>query len=206
MRAPHSPRPSIRPVVAVGIAVLAVLLIAPVAVLAHAELATATPADKSTVSGSPAEIVMTFTEPLAPANSSLKLVDAANNVIVEGSTVDPADARTMHLPIPATLAPGTYTVRWTTKSAIDGDLDHGTTTFTVAAATSSEPSSSGGAVSSIAPASVPAAATSSAATPSAAPATPATSTGDAVIPVVVALIVLAGLGLWLIRGRSRRAR
>jgi hypothetical protein len=151
---------------------------------------------------------MTFTEPVAPANSSIKLVDSSNTVVVEGSTVDTGDAKTMRLALPSTLTPGAYTVRWTTKSALDGDLDHGTTTFTLSAATSSAPSaapSQPAPSASTAPASAAVSAVPSPA-PSAPPATPATSTTDAVIPVIVVLIALAALGLWFMRGRSRGAR
>jgi hypothetical protein len=40
-------------------------------------------------------------------------------------------------------------------------------------------------------------------TPSGDTGTP-TSTGDAVIPVIAALVILGAFGLWLLRGRSRR--
>jgi hypothetical protein len=33
---------------------------------------------------------------------------------------------------------------------------------------------------------------------------PPTSAGDAVIPVLAALVILGAFGLWLLRGRSRR--
>jgi methionine-rich copper-binding protein CopC len=177
-------------------------------VVAHAELDTATPADKSTVQGSPAEIVMTFTEPLKPANSSIKLVDASGVVIVQGSTVDASDPKTMRLDLPTVLAPATYTVRWTTASALDGDLDHGTTTFTVTAAPATSPS----AVASrpVPSASIAPSTGAVSAAPSPAPSTPpttqTTSTTDAVIPIVVVLVALAALALWFIRGRSRGIR
>jgi methionine-rich copper-binding protein CopC len=196
----------------VGFAVVAglvtALLIAATVALGHAELATVTPADKSTVTAPLAEIVMTFTEPVAPANSSIKLVDSSNKVVVDGSTVDAGDAKTMRLAVPSALPPGAYTVRWTTKSALDGDLYHGTTAFTLNAAPSVPPPSPPSASPSAAAASAsaaPSASSSIAPAPSAsaAPAIPASSTGDAVIPVVVALIVLAGLGLWLLRSRAR---
>jgi methionine-rich copper-binding protein CopC len=187
--------------------VLFAALLAPATVIGHAELDTVTPADKSTVQSPPTEIVMTFTEPVDPKKSSIKLVDAGGTVIDQGSIVDSANPKLMRLPIAGDLGPAAYTVRWTTASALDGDLDHGTTTFTVAAAPSVAPSPSANATS--APS-----ASQSAVPPSAAPSpspsspstTPATSTSDAVIPVVVALIVLAGLGLWLLRGRSRASR
>src|SRR6185295_12063135 len=78
------------------------LILVPSAVLGHAELDTASPADKSTVTGSPPELVFTFTE-----------------------AVDPRQP------------PGKYPVRWTTASAVDGDIAHGTPTFTIVAATPS---------------------------------------------------------------------
>ena len=196
--------------IVIGLLLLLSALPAAIA-LGHAELDTATPKDKATVNGPLAEVVMTFTEPVKPANSSLKLVDSGGKVVVEGSTVDASDAKTMHLALPATLPAGTYTVRWTTASALDGDLDHGTTTFTLNAAPSvapsappttlpSEAAASPSTAASVAPSVAPSP------SPSSPPTSPATSTSDAVIPVVVALIVLAGLGLWLLRGRSRSVR
>src|SRR6476469_1078222 len=51
-----------------------VLLLAPDAVLAHAELDTPTPADGETVTGSPPLVGATYTETLDPDGSSLILV------------------------------------------------------------------------------------------------------------------------------------
>jgi methionine-rich copper-binding protein CopC len=202
------PSRSTRIVLTLGIGVLAGMLLCPATALGHAELDTATPADKATVEGTPSEIVMTFTEPVDPAKSSIKLVDAGGTVIAEGSTVDASDAKTMRLALTASLAPATYTVRWTTASALDGDLDHGTTTFTVAAAASEEPTASASETaaspSTAAATSEPSVAPSTA--PSVPPTAPAASASDAVIPVVIALLVLVGLGLWLMLGRSRGTR
>jgi methionine-rich copper-binding protein CopC len=184
------------------------LLIAATAAFGHAELATVTPADKSTVQGSPTEIVMTFVQNLDPAKSSIVVVDSANKVVVKGGTVPAGQKREMDLAITTPLAAGTYTIRWTTISTEDGETARGTTTFTVAEAASVAPSAapSASAVApstppSIAPSTVPSVAASAA--PSSSPATPATSTTDAVIPVVIAVIVLAGLGAWLLRSRAR---
>jgi methionine-rich copper-binding protein CopC len=191
------------------VAGLVTALLVPAIALAHAELDKATPADKSTVQGSPTEILMTFTEAVDPAKSSIKLVDASGAVVADGSTVSSGNPKLIRLAISTVLAPATYTVRWTTASAVDGDLDHGTTTFTVAAAASlapsastapSAPTASSSAAPSVAPPSV---APSVAPSPSSPPTTPATSTNDAVIPIIVALILLIGLGAWLLRSRAR---
>ena len=181
------------------------LLLAPGAVLGHAELDTATPADKSSVPP-PTEVVLTFTETLDPSKSSIKLADAGGQIVAEGSTVDTGNTKTMRLVTP-NLAAGAYTVRWISASAQDGDLDHGTTTFTVTAAASPSPSAAPSADASVQPSAAEStsatAAPSDAPSPSAPPTTPATSTSDAIIPIVVVLVVLAGLGVWLLRGRGR---
>jgi methionine-rich copper-binding protein CopC len=206
MRSLHPPRPPIRPALALGVAIVAFLLVAPIAVLGHAELAAITPADQSSVS-TVSEIDITFTEPLDPAKSSIRLVNLSGAVVAEGGTVDATKPTVMRLFLTTPLPLGTYTVRWTSASALDGDLDHGTTSFTAGAqgpipgtAAPTDASASPSIATSSVPSAVPSAA------PSAPPATPAASTSDAVIPVVVALIVLVALGLWLMRGRSRGAR
>ena len=150
---------------------------------------------------------LTFTETLDPSKSSIKLADAGGQIVAQGSTVDSGDTKTMRLVTP-NLAAGTYTVRWISASAQDGDLDHGETTFTVIAATPPPPSDAPSAEASVEPlgcrvAVAPTAAPSVAPSPSAPPTTPATSTSDAIIPIVVVLVVLAGLGFWLLRGRAR---
>jgi len=185
------------------------LILVPSAVLGHAELDTASPADKSTVTGSPPEIVFTFTEAVDPRKSSLKLVDAGGAIVADGSTVDASDAKKMHLVVP-TQPPGKYTVRWTTASAVDGDIAHGTTTFTIVAATPS-PSLAASPSATASESAAPSVSASPSAAPAASPSpspsggggTP-TSASDAVIPVIAALILLGALGLWLLRSRSRR--
>jgi methionine-rich copper-binding protein CopC len=191
--------------------VLALLVVAPVA-LGHAQLATVDPADKSTVQGSPTEIVMTFTQNLDPSKSSIRVVNAGGAVVAQGGTVPSGSPREMDLALTNPLDPGKYTIRWTTFSSEDQEQARGTTTFTVVAAPpSATPAPSlATAAPSAPPSSSPSVAPSIppvvSAPPSSPPTTPATSTSDAVIPVVLALIVLAGLGLWLLRGRSRSSR
>jgi methionine-rich copper-binding protein CopC len=189
------------------LAAVSLLSIAP-AVLAHAELATITPADKSTVPA-PTTIVATFTEDLDASGSKLVLVDAGGKVVAQGGAVDATDKKKLRLDLSSTaLAPGAYTVRWTSKSADDGDLDRNMTTFTVVPASPSPSAAPSVAVSPSAEASAsiaPSVETAASPSPTGESGTPASSTSDAVIPIVVVLVVLALLGLWLLRGRSRRA-
>ncbi len=189
---------------AIGVAMLIASLALPAAVSAHAELDTVTPADNATVQGSPTEVVMTFTQNLDPAKSSIRVVDAGGTVVVQGGTVPSGSPRELDLALASPLGPGVYTIRWISFSSEDDERDSGTTTFTVVAAPSptpvpsatSAPAESATPAPSIAPASV-------APSPSAPPTSPTASTSDAVIPIVVALVVLVGLGLWLARGRAR---
>lgn len=161
---------------------------------------TAEPAHGATLAGSPAEIVMTFTQNLDPARSSIRVVDAAGTAVAEGGRVDPGDdVRTMRLALTTPLAPGTYSVRWTSFSAEDSEQQRGTTTFTIVAATPAPtvaPSAGAGAAATTTP---PAPSPS----PSPSPSSSAASTADVLIPIVAVLVVLAGPGLWLLRGRSR---
>jgi methionine-rich copper-binding protein CopC len=209
----HRPR---RSVAAVAIAWLG-LLIAPGVALAHAELDTVTPKDKGTVPA-PTQIVMTFTENLNPSGSNIRLVDASNAVIAQGGTVDPSTPKQMTLDLSATpLAPGAYTIRWTSTSALDGDVARGTTTFTATAATAppaspsaapSAPSAEPSVADSPSPAASPTGISSDAPVASGSDTSGgsgSTSGTDAIVPIVVGVAVLGGLGWWLLRGRSRSA-
>jgi len=180
-------------------------LAAPSAVLGHAELDTMTPATGSTVTAAPAQIVATFTEPLDPAKSSLVLVTSGGAQVASGGVVAADDAKKMTLALPS-LAAGAYEIRWTTASALDGDLDRGTTTFTYApAAPSASPSSAASAtpVASAAATPSPSIAATVAPSPSGTGQPASASTSDLIIPIVVAVILIAGLGYWLLRGRAR---
>ena len=115
------------------LASLAVLLLAPGSVAAHAELDVATPADGETVEGSPPEVSGTFTQDMEPDGSSLQLRDEAGDVIATGG-VDPDDPRRMTITDLPELDPGEYEVRWTTLSAEDDELARDRWTFTVVAA------------------------------------------------------------------------
>jgi methionine-rich copper-binding protein CopC len=188
----------------IAVALLATLGL-PATVLGHAELDTISPADRATVAGSPAAIVLTFSQDLDPAKSSIRVVDAAGAVVVQGGTVPAGKPRELDLAITTPLPPGAYEIRWTSFSSEDGEQDRGVTSFTVTAAPSPSPTPAPTATpASVVPSVAPSpTAPSVAPAPSAPPATPATSTSDALIPIVVVLLVLAGLGAWLLRGRSR---
>ena len=173
----------------------------PLAASAHAEFVSSIPADKSTVSGTPAEMVLTFNASLDPKKSSIILLDSSSSQVAKAG-VDPADDKVMRL-TPPTLQAGAYEIDWTSV-ALDGDLLRGKVAFTVTAAApspSAAPTANPSAAASASPP-VSAAPTSS---PAASPApTPTTASGaDVVVPVLVAIVLTAVLGAWLLRGRMR---
>jgi methionine-rich copper-binding protein CopC len=184
--------------------VVLVVLAVPAAVAAHAELETVSPADGTTVTVAPSEIVMTFSEALDPAKSSIVLAEVGGSPLLSGGVVDPADATRMTLATPD-LAAGEYEIRWTSASAEDGDIDRGTTHFTYAPPPPS-PSATASTAPSVAPS--PSVASSPSAAPSPSPSaagTPAASSTDILLPIVAALAVVVLLGTWLLRNRARGA-
>ncbi|MDR7599315.1 MAG: copper resistance protein CopC [Armatimonadota bacterium] len=123
---------------------LACLLVATTAgpALAHAVLQTSTPAHGASLDTPPAEVVLTFTEPVHPQASSAQVVDAAGRVVSEGFEVVP-DGRTVRVKV-GRLDRGTYTVRWKVLSRLDGHVTEGRVSFGVGVAPAPAPLASQG--------------------------------------------------------------
>ncbi len=198
-------------------ALLALVVAAPV--LAHAELVTSDPADRAVLATPPTMVTVTFSEAIDPERSRFRLVGPDGAVGVGRVADDPAVLVLAGLD----LGPGTYEIQWTAASD-DGHIERGKLRFTVAVPASAPPSpaptttsapstsasaapGSPGAPSAPAPSAPPPSAAASP-TLTAAPAEPAGgaagSAGDMLLPVVVAVVVVAGVGLFVLR-RSRRA-
>ena len=112
------------------VAALAALLV-PGLVLAHAELDTPTPADKSTVTTPVTEVSGTFIQRMKADGSTLVVKLVGGGTVAEGG-VDPADDKRMVATPTSPLGSGSYQVEWTTNSAEDNEVARGTWTFTVA--------------------------------------------------------------------------
>ena len=177
---------------------LLVAALFPATVLAHAELESSDPADGAVVEGTPDSIVMTFTEQLDASKSSSTLHDPSGTKVADGvvsgatMTIDPPE-----------LAPGTYEVRWT-SSAADGHIENDTFHFEVTAPRPT-PSPTPTLAPSATPAPTPAPTRTPTASPSPAPSadtTPTTSTTDILLPIIAAVVIIAGFGYWLRRRRS----
>ena len=102
------------------------------ATYAHAFLDHAVPGVGATVSGSPSELRLTFTQALVPAFASVQITTAGGAPVAAGkATPDPADPMTLHVRLSQPLKPGVYKVTWHVVS-VDTHRTNGSYTFTVA--------------------------------------------------------------------------
>lgn len=120
------------PVSVVTIALLlAVFVLAPARVSAHANLAESAPAANSVLNSPPERIVIRFTEPLEPALSEIRVLDSrGQQVDLADTTLDPDDPTTMSVSV-GTLDDGAYTVAWRNVSTVDGHSVRGAFLFSV---------------------------------------------------------------------------
>ena len=100
------------------------------AALAHAKFQSSTPAPGQTVASSPPNVTINFTEELA-AGSTGSVASAAGATMSTGVMISTTDRKTLTIALAPGLASGTYTVRWHSISADDGDPLDGTFTFGV---------------------------------------------------------------------------
>jgi methionine-rich copper-binding protein CopC len=186
----------------VVVAAMAVLLV-PALVLAHADLETPTPADKSTVTEPVPEVSGIYSEAMTADGSSLVVKNASGATVAQG-TVDPEDDTRMVATPAQPLGNGVYTVE-STAVATDGHIEHATWTFAVAIAATPSPTLSATAAISAAPTAAPVTPLPSVA-PTPIPSADSGSTGsgsDVLLPIIIALIVLGGGAAYLLSRRNR---
>lgn len=101
--------------------------------LAHAEPAKVTPGDGAVLASPPAEVIIEMTQDMARQTGAndIDVFDAAGNEVTKiAAGIDNANRRKLTVGLPSDLAVGTYTVKWKTLSADDGDPAEGSLTFT----------------------------------------------------------------------------
>lgn len=194
----------LRPVRA-GLALLLTLawLAAAVPVSADAELTATFPEAGATLDAAPTTVAARFSEEIGD-ESELEVLGPDGSLVARGG-VDPADPRRLIVRLDSPLPNGAYEVRWEAFSA-DGHLVRGTFAFTVAAATpsASPPSPPASGSPPAAPSATPDPTERPLPSPSAAPG-PSPATGsDVLVPIVAAVLVVGGLGAFLLRGRRSR--
>ncbi len=116
--------------------VLWLALVAGVAIAAaHSDVAESNPADGASLDKAPEQVSLTFTEELDTNGSSLAVFDQnGQQVGTGGLDLNDLDHTRMVVSLPASLANGAYTVRWTAVSADDGDATNGEIHFSVGGA------------------------------------------------------------------------
>jgi copper transport protein len=99
----------------------------------HLELIRAEPAKGDTVSTSPAELKLWFSESVQPKAVSVRLSSPQRKLVVLGAvTVDSLPKSPAVVTVPTTLEPGTYWVAWHALAS-DGHPGSGSFSFTVRA-------------------------------------------------------------------------
>ena len=100
------------------------------AVMAHAMLDRSTPPVGSSIKVAPGRVELWFTEPLEPAFSTVKVVDAGDRQVdARDAAVDKGDGKHLSVSI-APLPPGRYRVLWRVVS-VDTHATEGDFTFHV---------------------------------------------------------------------------
>jgi methionine-rich copper-binding protein CopC len=199
-------------------AILLVLVLA-APVFADAALVEANPDDKAILATPPTVVTLRFSQGVDAGKSSFRLVGPDGEVGVGRPAKDGGKVMTLG---DLTLGPGGYTVKWTVGSQ-DGHLVRGKLAFTVLDPTPAPATPSPGAVPTATPSDVPdasatpatplttpaVASTAPAVEPQASAADPATdetpasaSATDVLIPIVVGLLLVGGVGVIVLR-RSR---
>ncbi|MFE1443264.1 copper resistance protein CopC [Streptomyces sp. NPDC058739] len=111
---------------------LLTLLFAPATpAAAHAALRSTTPTDGTVLDTAPRDLTLTFTEPVALLDGSIRLLDPGNHrVELPEPTHGPEGDRTVRVALPGGLGRGTFTVAWRVVSA-DSHPVSGAFTFSV---------------------------------------------------------------------------
>ena len=99
--------------------------------LAHANLGRASPAPNEILQDAPSRVTIWFTEPIEPALSEIRVLDAAGSRVDDSAIViDPNDPTVLSVGLPP-LPNGVYTVGWKNVSRIDGHRVRGSYVFSV---------------------------------------------------------------------------
>jgi methionine-rich copper-binding protein CopC len=111
-------------------AAVGLLLTTTASAWAHARPQTTSPAASAHLAEAPAQITITYDDPIDPRLSSMLLLDGSGTPVA--TTSMPVSGTSQATIAPSEpLAPGPYTVAWTSLDAADGDQAQGFYTFVV---------------------------------------------------------------------------
>jgi copper transport protein len=102
---------------------------------AHAEVERSEPAVNATVPEAPTTVVIYFSQEVSSDGTVIRVLDpSGKQVDLSDTALDLYDAsrKRVTVSLPADLAPGQYTVEWTSNSTEDGEIANGIFTFVIA--------------------------------------------------------------------------
>ena len=109
---------------------LLIMLAMPALASAHAVLLDSTIKDGAILDAPPADVTLSFSEPLDPQASTIELYDE-NSVAIGLERITFPAADQMQAPLPATLRPSSYTLIYHVLSAVDGHTSSGFLLFSI---------------------------------------------------------------------------
>lgn len=113
---------------------LGILAVAVQSVAAHAVPEASSPAPNESLETAPAQLVISFNEPVVPALSSITLLTQAGAEVETGAiTAVTPENRVLQVELPE-LSEGAYLVSWRVLSAVDGHTTSGTFSFGIGVA------------------------------------------------------------------------
>jgi len=176
-------------------------LVVPALALGHAELVSSIPDNGETVEGPVVPIVLTFSEALAKG-SRADVVGPDGTIVM---TLAPDTTNAVTMSGDAILEAGEHRIQWTSVAA-DGDILRGELTFQVTAKPTESPAPSAEASAtpvqpSPKPSTSPSLEPSPTPSPSALPDVNGSAEGGVIIPIVLALVFVAGATIWVTRRR-----
>ena len=116
---------------AIMLALATAAIVSPAPAFAHAVLEQASPHHGETLSRTPGDIRLQFSDAIEPALAQVSLSAADGTPVALGAPATGANGRaSLVAPIPAPLAAGVYPVQWRVVST-DGHTSHGSFHFTV---------------------------------------------------------------------------
>lgn len=113
----------------IGGALLLALVIAPNVASAHSYPQIMNPPPNARLDATPAQVAITYDSDIVPTNTSTILLDSTGTPVP--TQPNPVSGRLVSIQPAADLAPGPYTVAWTSQSADDGHIAQGFYSFVV---------------------------------------------------------------------------
>lgn len=116
-------------------AAVLLLLVTALPARAHASFVSSQPRPGTGLPQAPGEVVLRFSEPLVLSGSTVEVRDAAGTVATDGPVESVEGSPKVLQRDLGLLAPGVYTVRWTTLSPLDGHTLRGEYKFAIGSST-----------------------------------------------------------------------